>query len=77
MPSAPPQDIQCGSLTAQSLQLNWRSPPSSKAHGLIQGYKVLYEPADEWFGKFEIWYMHTSDSSGKIFHLLLLIKLLK
>ena len=63
VPSAPPQEVQCTSLTAQSLQVTWRSPPSSKMHGLIQGYKVLYEPADEWFGELK----EKDAISGKIF----------
>lgn len=45
VPSAAPQTITCTPLTAQNVQLNWQPPPRDHQHGVIQGYKLLYEPA--------------------------------
>lgn len=45
VPSAPPQSILCTALTAQNVQLNWQPPSHDHQHGIIQGYKLLYEPA--------------------------------
>lgn len=45
-PSAPPQGVTCIALTAQNIQISWQSPPKENHHGVIQGYKVLYEPGN-------------------------------
>ncbi|XP_057341457.1 cell adhesion molecule Dscam2 isoform X3 [Microplitis mediator] len=52
VPSKPPEDIRCASLTSQSLQISWKSPPAAFTNGNIQGYKVNYEPvlSDSWLG---------------------------
>ncbi|KAK6619885.1 hypothetical protein RUM44_006285 [Polyplax serrata] len=50
VPSGHPQDVQCSSLSPESLQVTWKPPQPSKIHGIIQGYKVFYEPADELTG---------------------------
>ncbi|KAK0088951.1 hypothetical protein PV325_010139, partial [Microctonus aethiopoides] len=52
VPSKPPEDVRCASLTSQSLQISWKSPPAAYTNGNIQGYKVNYEPviADSWLG---------------------------
>ena len=42
-PSAPPQKPTCSALTSQNIQINWQPPPSKSIHGVIQGYKILYE----------------------------------
>ncbi|KAG7198492.1 hypothetical protein KM043_005868 [Ampulex compressa] len=45
VPSAPPQNVACTALTGQSIQVTWKPPPSDKVHGVVQGYKLLYEAA--------------------------------
>lgn len=45
VPSAPPQSVTCIALTAQNVQVSWKAPPKENTHGIIQGYKLLYEPA--------------------------------
>ncbi|EDW64533.2 uncharacterized protein Dvir_GJ22003 [Drosophila virilis] len=44
VPSAPPRSVSCVALTAQNIQISWQSPPKKQCHGIIQGYKILYEP---------------------------------
>jgi hypothetical protein len=46
VPSRPPQDVRCVAMSAQSLQISWQPPPSSQTHGLLQGYRVNFEPAE-------------------------------
>ncbi|CAH2076525.1 unnamed protein product, partial [Iphiclides podalirius] len=48
-PSAPPQDVLCTTLTAQTIRVSWVSPPLAAANGLIKGYKVIYGPSDTWY----------------------------
>ncbi|XP_076394369.1 cell adhesion molecule Dscam2 isoform X2 [Megachile rotundata] len=45
VPSAPPQNVACAALTGQNIQVTWKPPPSDKVHGVVQGYKLLYEAA--------------------------------
>ncbi|XP_014485965.1 PREDICTED: Down syndrome cell adhesion molecule-like protein Dscam2 isoform X3 [Dinoponera quadriceps] len=45
VPSAPPQNVACAALTGQNIQVTWKPPPSDKVHGIVQGYKLLYEAA--------------------------------
>ncbi|KAI9578570.1 hypothetical protein GQX74_009144 [Glossina fuscipes] len=45
-PSAAPQSVTCIALTAQNIQISWQAPPKENHHGVIQGYKVLYEPGN-------------------------------
>ncbi|XP_046620086.1 Down syndrome cell adhesion molecule-like protein Dscam2 isoform X2 [Neodiprion virginianus] len=47
VPSAPPQNVACVALTAQNVQVTWKPPPSDKVHGVVQGYKLLYEAAND------------------------------
>ncbi|EEB19411.1 Down syndrome cell adhesion molecule precursor, putative [Pediculus humanus corporis] len=47
VPSEPPQNVLCTALTAQSIQVTWTPPSVYHTHGIIQGYKILYEPTDE------------------------------
>lgn len=47
VPSAPPQSVACVALTAQNVQVTWKPPPSDKVHGVVQGYKLLYEAAND------------------------------
>uniref|UniRef100_W8BRX8 Down syndrome cell adhesion molecule-like protein Dscam2 n=1 Tax=Ceratitis capitata TaxID=7213 RepID=W8BRX8_CERCA len=46
VPSAPPQGVTCIALTAQNIQISWQAPPKESNHGIIQGYKLLYEPGN-------------------------------
>ncbi|XP_076663883.1 Down syndrome cell adhesion molecule 2 isoform X9 [Andrena cerasifolii] len=50
VPSVPPEDVRCAALTSQSLQVSWQPPPNTHSNGIIQGYKLHYEPvlADIW-----------------------------
>ncbi|XP_031785647.1 Down syndrome cell adhesion molecule-like protein Dscam2 isoform X3 [Nasonia vitripennis] len=44
VPSSPPEDVRCAALASKSLQVSWQPPPSTHANGVIQGYKLNYEP---------------------------------
>ncbi|KAJ8673983.1 hypothetical protein QAD02_005245 [Eretmocerus hayati] len=50
VPNMPPEDVRCAALTSESLQVSWQPPPSSHSNGIIQGYKLNYEPmlGDSW-----------------------------
>ncbi|GFG32700.1 hypothetical protein Cfor_00545 [Coptotermes formosanus] len=52
VPSVAPDDIRCAGLTSQSLQVSWQPPPTSQCNGILQGYKLFYEPVldDQWQG---------------------------
>ena len=45
-----PEDVRCTALTSESLQISWQPPPSVSSNGIIQGYKLNYEPviAEPW-----------------------------
>lgn len=40
-------DVQCSALTSHNLQVGWLPPAPHLAHGVIQGYRLLYESADD------------------------------
>jgi Down syndrome cell adhesion protein len=44
VPEAPPQNVNCTSLSSQSMKISWQEPPAQFHGGIIQGYKVLYRP---------------------------------
>jgi Down syndrome cell adhesion molecule len=44
VPEAPPQELNCTSLSSQSIKVSWQEPPLQFHGGIIQGYKVLYRP---------------------------------
>ena len=44
VPGMPPEDVRCTALSSESLQVSWQPPPSSHTNGIIQGYKLNYEP---------------------------------
>ena len=46
VPSAPPQNVACTALTGQTIQVTWKPPPNDRVHGVVQGYKLLYEPTN-------------------------------
>lgn len=52
VPSMPPEDVRCAALSSQSLQITWQPPPTEHCNGLLQGYKLTYEPVmdDDWRG---------------------------
>ncbi|XP_050445648.1 cell adhesion molecule Dscam2 isoform X4 [Cataglyphis hispanica] len=62
VPSMPPDDVRCAALTSQSLQVSWQPPPNTHSNGIIQGYKLNYEPilADAWRGLDEMEVRKTS-----------------
>ncbi|XP_058796799.1 cell adhesion molecule Dscam2 [Phymastichus coffea] len=62
VPGAPPEDVRCVALTSESLQVSWQPPPSSHSNGIIQGYKLNYEPIlpDNWPGVDEMEVRKTS-----------------
>lgn len=44
VPEAPPQNLNCVALTSQSIKISWFEPPLQYHGGVIQGYKILYNP---------------------------------
>lgn len=44
VPEASPQNVNCNSLSSQSIKISWREPPIQFHGGIIQGYKVIYRP---------------------------------
>lgn len=44
VPSLAPDDLRCAALTSTSLQVSWQPPPLNHQNGLLQGYKVSFEP---------------------------------
>jgi Down syndrome cell adhesion molecule len=44
VPEAAPQNINCTSLSSQSIKISWQEPPVQFHGGVIQGFKVLYRP---------------------------------
>jgi Down syndrome cell adhesion molecule len=44
VPEAPPNDLNCTSLSSQSIKVSWQEPSPQFHGGIIQGYKVLYRP---------------------------------
>ncbi|XP_066996259.2 cell adhesion molecule Dscam2 [Anabrus simplex] len=44
VPEASPRDVRCTALSSESLQVSWQPPPEALVHGVIQGYRLLYEP---------------------------------
>jgi len=46
-----PENPVCRSVTSQSIQVSWDLPPPDGRNGKIQGFKVSYQPAEDWYGK--------------------------
>ncbi|GLH14154.1 Down syndrome cell adhesion molecule-like protein Dscam2 [Gryllus bimaculatus] len=44
VPEAPPRDVRCSALSSESVQVSWQPPPEPLVHGVIQGYRLIYEP---------------------------------
>ncbi|PSN42210.1 hypothetical protein C0J52_11247 [Blattella germanica] len=53
VPSMPPENVQCSALTSQSLQVSWDPPPAEGCNGIVRGYKVSHQIAEEWYEKDE------------------------
>ena len=51
VPSAPPQEITCRTLTSDSIRASWTPPPAGSTNGIIRGYKVMYGPSQTWYGE--------------------------
>ncbi|XP_043207619.1 Down syndrome cell adhesion molecule-like protein Dscam2 isoform X5 [Amphibalanus amphitrite] len=49
VPSAPPQEITCRTLTSDSIRASWTPPPAGATNGVIRGYKVMYGPSSTWY----------------------------
>jgi Down syndrome cell adhesion molecule len=45
-----PEDIRCSPLTSTSLQVSWQPPPEVHQNGIVQGYKINYEPFNDLSG---------------------------
>ncbi|GLG93649.1 Down syndrome cell adhesion molecule-like protein Dscam2 [Gryllus bimaculatus] len=48
VPSGPPQDVRCTAFTSQSLQISWEAPPDAQLHGILNGYKVIWENLEDY-----------------------------
>lgn len=62
VPSMPPEDVRCAALTSQSLQISWQPPPPAHCNGLLQGYKLNYEPVidENWKGEYTVQILNLS-----------------
>lgn len=44
-----PENFRCSALSSTTLQITWQPPPLNHQNGLLQGYKVTFEPmADDY-----------------------------
>lgn len=48
----PPESLNCRPTSVQELQVSWQPPPEEGRNGEIQGFKVLFQPTEEWYGKY-------------------------
>ncbi|XP_030381731.1 Down syndrome cell adhesion molecule-like protein Dscam2 isoform X2 [Scaptodrosophila lebanonensis] len=67
VPSQPPSDTSCTTLTSQTIRVSWVSPPLESANGVIKTYKVVYAPSDEWYDETKRHYKKTA-SSDTVLH---------
>ncbi|KAK3921052.1 Down syndrome cell adhesion molecule-like protein Dscam2 [Frankliniella fusca] len=47
VPEAAPRDVQCAPESPESLRVHWQPPPEALVHGVIQGYRLLYQPVQD------------------------------
>ncbi|CAH0767134.1 unnamed protein product [Bemisia tabaci] len=47
VPSAAPDNIRCTPLSSESLQITWNALPEGFVHGVLRGYKVIWENVNE------------------------------
>ena len=52
VPSSSPEDIRCAPLTSTSLQVSWQPPHENYQNGLLQGYKINFEPIVDYTGTY-------------------------
>ncbi|KAL5286966.1 Dscam family protein [Megaselia abdita] len=67
VPSQPPSDTACTTLTSQTIRVSWVSPPLESANGVIKNYKVVYAPSDLWYDDTKRHYKKTA-SSDTVLH---------
>jgi hypothetical protein len=47
VPEEAPLNVACVSLSSQSLQITWQPPRPEFRNGLLRGYRIFYEPLNE------------------------------
>ncbi|XP_053618370.1 cell adhesion molecule Dscam2-like isoform X1 [Plodia interpunctella] len=47
VPEAPPERVRCEPISSQSLRVWWEPPPPATRGGVLLGYELLYEVADD------------------------------
>ncbi|XP_052125989.1 cell adhesion molecule Dscam2-like [Frankliniella occidentalis] len=47
VPEAAPRDVHCSPESPESLRVHWQPPPEALVHGVIQGYRLLYQPVQD------------------------------
>ncbi|XP_063226995.1 cell adhesion molecule Dscam2 [Bacillus rossius redtenbacheri] len=52
-PSLPPENVQCAPLTSQSVEVSWEPPLPEGRNGVVQGYKVSRQSADQLYDEDE------------------------
>ena len=55
VPEAAPREVRCSAESPESLRVHWQPPPDALVHGVIQGYRLLYQPVHEHLGKSWPW----------------------
>ncbi|XP_072160841.1 cell adhesion molecule Dscam1 [Bemisia tabaci] len=48
-PTLPPEKVVCSAVSSSSLQVQWEPPLPEGRNGVIQGYKVSHQPAEDWY----------------------------
>lgn len=59
-PSKPPENVRCSPQSSQSILVSWEPPPQSGINGQLQGYRVLYVPANLYYDGIDTESMQTS-----------------
>lgn len=54
VPTMPPESLNCRPTSVQELQVSWQPPPEEGRNGEIQGFKVLFQPTEEWYGEYRV-----------------------
>ncbi|XP_014256768.1 Down syndrome cell adhesion molecule-like protein Dscam2 [Cimex lectularius] len=49
VPTAPPEKINCMTISSTTLEIWWDLPSVENRNGHIQGYKINYYPCEEWY----------------------------
>lgn len=64
-PYIPPNEVECKTLTSQTIHVNWLAPPYESIP--IYGYKVIYAPSELWHDAQEKLVSDTDNSTLEIF----------